>query len=59
VVVSLGYVGTAAVLDIGILGDEDAALWRRAWKMAEPVGQAAVGAEGGSASCRRLGQVAS
>jgi NAD(P)-dependent dehydrogenase (short-subunit alcohol dehydrogenase family) len=30
-VASLGFVGAAAVLDVGILDDEDMAVWRRAW----------------------------
>ena len=32
-VVSLGYVGSAAVLDVGVLGDEDIAVWRRTWEV--------------------------
>ena len=31
-VASLGFVGAAAVLDVGILDDEDMAVWRRAWE---------------------------
>jgi NAD(P)-dependent dehydrogenase (short-subunit alcohol dehydrogenase family) len=32
-VASLGFVGAAAVLDVGILDDEDPAVWRRAWEI--------------------------
>jgi NAD(P)-dependent dehydrogenase (short-subunit alcohol dehydrogenase family) len=32
-VTSLGFVGAAAVLDVGILDDEDPAVWRRAWEI--------------------------
>jgi 2,3-dihydro-2,3-dihydroxybenzoate dehydrogenase len=32
-VASLGFVGAAAVLDVGILDDEDVAVWRRAWEI--------------------------
>ena len=32
-VTSLGIVGAAAVLDVGILDDEDPAVWRRAWEI--------------------------
>ena len=32
-VASLGFVGAAAVLDVGILDDEDMAVWRRAWEI--------------------------
>ena len=31
--VSLGYVGSAAVLDVGVLGDQDIAVWRRTWEV--------------------------
>ncbi|MBK1787181.1 SDR family NAD(P)-dependent oxidoreductase [Prauserella cavernicola] len=30
---SLGFVGAAAVLDVGILDDEDPAVWRKAWEV--------------------------
>lgn len=30
---SLGFVGAAAVLDVGVLAGEDAAVWRRAWEI--------------------------
>jgi NAD(P)-dependent dehydrogenase (short-subunit alcohol dehydrogenase family) len=32
-VASLGYVGAAAVLDVGILDNEDVAVWRKAWEV--------------------------
>ena len=32
-VTSLGFVGAAAILDVGILDDEDPAVWRRAWEI--------------------------
>jgi len=32
-VTALGFVGAAAVLDVGILDDEDSAVWRRAWEI--------------------------
>jgi NAD(P)-dependent dehydrogenase (short-subunit alcohol dehydrogenase family) len=32
-VVSLGYVGAAAVLDVGVLAHEDMAVWQRTWEV--------------------------
>ena len=31
--VSLGYVGAAAVLDVGVLAHEDMAVWQRTWEV--------------------------
>jgi NAD(P)-dependent dehydrogenase (short-subunit alcohol dehydrogenase family) len=30
---SLGYVGAAAVLDVGVLGHEDMAVWQHTWEV--------------------------
>ena len=30
---SLGFVAAAAILDVGVLGSEDIAIWRRAWEV--------------------------